>query len=265
MNILGSMVLAGQIMAGTAAFQDVAWAGDTSGCRVQREGSRVELHSPLFVFRLDATAGLRAQWWENRLTGRKISLGSGPELDFDIGLPESSLQTPQLEVSNVEVKARGEAGEVAFQLSAKEPAASAVVSYRWDAKQPVLRKFVTITNNSGKAWNRLLNVRLGSYRTEAKIMERATGFPVYLNEEFFVSLAHPAGQTTGKDGQLRLCHYPGAPVAPGKPSSPDAAVRRILFARPSPRHSGGIFADIRPSHATFTCTRSSRTVRSGLR
>ncbi|MCY2986705.1 MAG: hypothetical protein NTY19_02440 [Planctomycetota bacterium] len=77
-----------------------------------QQDKRVELCSPFFVFRLDTAAGLRAETWENRLTGRKLSLGGGPELEFDIGLPDGPLETPQLEVSEVEVKGQGEAGEV---------------------------------------------------------------------------------------------------------------------------------------------------------
>ena len=98
-----------------------------------------------------------------------------------------------------------------------EPAISALVTYRWDAKQPVLRKFVEITNKSDRELNRLLNVRLGTYRTDAKT-HRATeqGFPAYLNGEFFLSLAHPAGWATAKDGPLSLRQYPGIKVAPGK-------------------------------------------------
>jgi hypothetical protein len=60
------------------------------------------------VLHLDTASGLRAVAWENRLTGRKISVSNGPELEFDIGLPDKPLQTPQLEVAKVEVKGEGE-------------------------------------------------------------------------------------------------------------------------------------------------------------
>ena len=52
------------------------------------------------------------------------------------------MHTPRLEVSKVDVKGQGEAGEVVFQLTADKPAASVMVTYRWDAKEPVLRKFI---------------------------------------------------------------------------------------------------------------------------
>jgi hypothetical protein len=185
-------------------------------CRVARQGQRVELQSPFFVLRLDTSAGLHAAAWQNRLTGRTISLGNGPELEFDIGLPGGPQHAPRLVVSKVDVNAQGEAAELVFQLSADEPAASVAVTYRWDAKQPVLRKFIQITNRSPQQWNRLLNVRLGTYQTDAKVVEKEQGFPLYLDNQCFMTLAHPAGWATGSGNQVSLRQFPGARLAPGK-------------------------------------------------
>ena len=60
-------------------------AAEETGCRVVQQWTRVELWSPFFVYQLDTQSGLRAETWENRLTGRKITLGSGSELEVDIG------------------------------------------------------------------------------------------------------------------------------------------------------------------------------------
>ena len=204
-----------------------------------QQGTQVQLHSTFFVFFLDTASGLRAKSWGNRLTGRHLPLGNGSELAFDIGLPDNPAQTPQLDVSRVQVKGQGETGEVVFQLTAKEPTACAVVTYRWDAKQPVLRKSVTISNQSRQEWNRLLNVRLGRYDTATAQMRDTSaggmfsvgvprefpstggadvepGFPVYAAEEFFFALAHPAGIAEGSGGRVSLRQYPGSRLPPGK-------------------------------------------------
>jgi hypothetical protein len=62
-------------------------------------GRRLTLLSPAFAFTLDASDGLRAVSWENRLTGRILELGAGPEVGFDIGLPDRLLVTPRLRVT----------------------------------------------------------------------------------------------------------------------------------------------------------------------
>ncbi len=100
------------------------------------------------------------------------------------------------------------------------------MTYQWNTGRPVLRKFVQITNQSRQEWDRLLNVRLGTYRLDAKSGTRSVpatlvsgqgqGFPLYLGDDRFLSLAHPAGWATGKDGQLSLRQYPGVKLAPGK-------------------------------------------------
>lgn len=229
----------GMAKAVTAVGRTPAQPASILLCRVEQQEKQVELHSPHSVFRLDITSGLRAVSWENRLTGHTLSLGNGLELEFDIGLPDGPLETPRLEVSEVEVKAQGETGEAVFHLSAKEPAATALVTYRWDAERPELHKFITITNDSSRPWNRLLNVRLGRYDMgDAQVVDKPAGgtysvpaprefpsaggthvergFPVFAADEFFFTLAHPGGVAEGFGGKVSLRQYPGAKLAPGK-------------------------------------------------
>ncbi|MBM4089488.1 MAG: hypothetical protein FJ276_08675, partial [Planctomycetes bacterium] len=210
---------------------DSALSADT--CSVLVAGRRLTLASPAFAFTLDTSDGLQAVSWENRLTGRTLTLGSGPEVEFDIGLPDTPVVTPKLRVTRAPDAAKDALGEAVFELTSDEPPATVTVTYRWDAKQPVLRKFVTIANTDKTDWDRLLNVRLGTYRTDAQLsggeltvhppsfQNRAhvfgglQGFPVYADDEFFLSLVHPAGWSTQKPGEISLRHYPGTKLAPG--------------------------------------------------
>ena len=123
--------------------------------------------------------------------------------------------TPKLEVVSKNVKQDAGGGEARFELKAKDFPASANVTYRWEKDSPVLRKFVEVKNLNDKP-HRLLNVRLGTYRTDAKTSDGEQGFPVYLNDEFFMSLAHPSGWAIGDGGVVKLRHYPGVSIAPGK-------------------------------------------------
>jgi hypothetical protein len=183
-------------------------------CHVTLADSAVELRAPAFVLRLDVRNGLAAESWENRLAGKKISLGGGSELEVDAGQSPASPETLRFDVTKLPTASSGEKAEARFELTAKRPQLQAAVIYRFDAKQPVLRKFVEITN-AGDKEIRLLNVRLGAYSTDAKPVDREQGFPVYLDDAFFMSLAHPAGWATAKDGHVSLRQYPGAKLAPG--------------------------------------------------
>ena len=66
------------------------------------------LQANTFEFTLDTADGLRAVAWTNRLTGRTLELGNGPEVEFDIGLPDQPLVTPRLRVTGAKTGA-GEA------------------------------------------------------------------------------------------------------------------------------------------------------------
>lgn len=204
------------------------------GCEVAQRQTQIELRSPFFVYRLDTQSGLRAAAWENRLTGKSITLGGGSELEVDIGELAGPHQTPEWQVSRPKIDAKSGANtEVVFLLTAKEPALSATVTYRWNDKEPVLHKFVKITND-GEKEIRLLNVRLGTYKSDAKLVDREQanpiagginegaklskhekGFPVYLDDEYFMSLAHPSGWATAEHGEVSLRQYPGVKLAPG--------------------------------------------------
>ncbi|NUQ65682.1 MAG: hypothetical protein HUU20_24695 [Pirellulales bacterium] len=202
-------------------------------CSATVVGNRVVLESPAFRFTLDATDGLRAVSWENRLTGRTLNLGGGPEVELDIGLPGQPLTTPKLRMVKIPAASAGICGEAVFELAADAPKRSATVAYRWDAKQPVLRKFVTIANHGSHEWNRLLNVRLGSYATDAQaeaadpdypalletriddLAGTKRGFPAYVEGQFFVGLAHPAGFAIRQDREITLRQLPGIRLAPG--------------------------------------------------
>src|ERR1043166_3276465 len=60
-------------------------------CAVKQHGTRVELQSPAFTFVLDTSEGLRIRAWKNRLTGREVSLGLGPEVELDFDAAEQRI------------------------------------------------------------------------------------------------------------------------------------------------------------------------------
>ncbi len=58
-------------------------------------------------------------------------------------------------------------------------------------------------------------MRLGQYATDAEVSEGEQGFPVYLDGQFFMSLAHPSGWATAENGSVTLKQYPGRTLAAG--------------------------------------------------
>jgi hypothetical protein len=138
-----------------------------------------------------------------------------------VGVPLSS---PHLNVRRVRDLSARERGEVRVYLESKDQNTQVVVTYRWNDKEPVLHKFVEVCNQ-GPSERRLMNLRLGNYKTDATVSEGEQGFPVYLDDEFFMSLAHPAGWAVGQDKQICLRQYPGRMIEPrGKFESMEAVM-----------------------------------------
>ena len=105
----------------------------------------------------------------------------------------------------------------------------------------MLHKWVSITNAGKTVWDRLLNIRLGVYRTDATFDDRdpdyplyltqehlggpvvafedpigrKRGFPSYVDRQFFLSLAHPAGFALRKEKTVVLQQLPGVRLASG--------------------------------------------------
>lgn len=117
-------------------------------------------------------------------------------------------------VRRTRVEREGRTGRVRFDLADSQRGLKAVVTYRWNATEPCLRKSVALTN-AARHETRLLHVRLGQYATDACVSEGEQGFPVYLDDQFFATLSHPAGWATGQDGTVRLRQFPGALLQPG--------------------------------------------------
>ncbi len=204
-------------------------AGDTNEkLNVQQEGENYIIESPDFAFCLDTSKGLKAKWWHNKLSNRKLSLGNGDELGFTIGLPESKTLKPNLSVNKLPDKGLQPLNEVVFELSGEEVNAKIIVTYSWNGTEPVLTKVVRIINEGTTPWDRLLDIQLGIYATDAKPFEdpelqvinssgrnweepagQVQGYPAYLEDQFFVGLAHPAGFSLLNGNTLELRQHPG--------------------------------------------------------
>jgi hypothetical protein len=128
-----------------------------------------------------------------------------------IGAP---LSTPALRVQAVHDESTAQRGKLEVELQSQSGDVKTVVTYQWNTTEPVLHKFVEVWNQSPRE-RRLMNVRLGDYQTDAAVSDGEQGFPVYLGDEYFMSVAHPSGWAIGQNGRVLLRQYPGRMLPPG--------------------------------------------------
>lgn len=215
-------------------------SGINEKLNVKKEGGNFIIESPFFAFCLDTSDGLKGVYWLNKLTNRKLNLGNGDEVGFSTGLPESKIIKPKLKVVQTPKTGGQPLGEAVFVLRGDEVNALLTVTYSWNGNEPVLTKVMDIVNEGTIEWNRLLDIHLGTYATDATPYKdpdwpvivnktpwgdtnleywenpsgKTRGYPAYPENQFFVGLAHPSGFSLLNDQKIELHHHPGILIKP---------------------------------------------------
>lgn len=152
--------------------------------------------------------------WENRRTGERLEIGGNPEVELECGdRPEAAARVGLVADPQHPTTSNGRGAVI--HLRSPDGALAATVTLQADPDWPILHKTIEVAN-VGAAPIRLLNVVLGRLPVGKTHVEGGDrGFPVYLDQEYFLSLTHPAGfaHVEGKDVVLR--QYPGVKIAPG--------------------------------------------------
>ncbi len=144
---------------------------------------------------------------------------------------------------------------VSFELRDAAGKLSVTLDYQLDGF--LRRKWMEVRNDSSEP-RLLLDFELDQFRLDGNCREGGQGKPVFVNDEAFFAVEHPAGVNQGEDGGVKLWHCPGRPLAAGQSLRSHVAVagvaprgevlaqfHRYLFAR-SPRRQ-------KKRVSSFTC------------
>ncbi|MHB8969581.1 MAG: hypothetical protein ACYC3X_05815 [Pirellulaceae bacterium] len=209
--------------------------------------ANIAVRSPSLVFTIDPSS-LTAVTWQNQLTGTSLSFASGCELEVEIGDKPEQAQRVSWDLAGP-ITSSANADQAVLRFKAQDGSLEATCTYRVDSKRAVLRKFVELTN-TGREPLRVLNIVLGRYPVTAKAEGGERGFPLYLDDQFFVSLAHPSGFARMENGEVVLRQYPGLQLAPGQKLS----CMEVVYGVAKP-------GEIRASFVSYVRSRMRRVVR----
>ena len=123
-----------------------------------------------------------------------------------------SIGEPYLRVSKFEVRDVERDGREKARFVLRDPEQELTVTAHYELDGFVRRKWLEIRNDSGEK-KLLLDVELDDFRTTGRSREGGHGKPVFLDDEVFGAVEHPAGINQGMGGQIRLWHCPGRPIA----------------------------------------------------
>jgi hypothetical protein len=125
-----------------------------------------------------------------------------------------SVGAPYLQVSDFMVEELREAGPAQADFELSSLSAGVRVRLHYELEGPTRRKWVEVENRSDKEL-RLLDVQLDDFATGSATSEGGPGEPVFLAEEAFAALEHPAGLNQGDRGRICLTHFPARLLPPG--------------------------------------------------
>ncbi len=121
---------------------------------------------------------------------------------------------PHLRISDFSVESyeQTSAAHASFTLASPSLGIKVIASYQLDG--PTRRKWVEVENTGAKELL-LLDAQIDDFGTEAAVSEGGQGEPVFLGDEAFAAIEHPAGLNQGDSGRVSLMHFPGQRIAAG--------------------------------------------------
>jgi hypothetical protein len=124
-----------------------------------------------------------------------------------------SVGRPYLQISDLEVHElqQGNDHNAVFGLRSLSHPVS--VSAHYDLDGLTRRRWLEISNQGPKDLL-LLDVQLDDFAVNASTSEGGLGAPVFIGEEAFCSIEHPAGVNQGERGRIRTMHFPGRTLPP---------------------------------------------------
>jgi hypothetical protein len=158
---------------------------------------------------------LRGNWFDNKLTGHRFVLSDVQELGLNFSSAIDRVATPLLRAVDFEVReAREENAEAAvFELRSRTMPIGVTVHVRLDGA--TRRKWVEVKNLSDHEML-LLDVNLDHFKTPGNTSGGGNGKPLFIEDEVFAAIEHPAGVNTGENGKVDLSYFPGKKIEPGE-------------------------------------------------
>lgn len=134
-----------------------------------------------------------------------------------------SVGEPLLPVSQFELRETRQVSPEKVSFHLYNPANRVRVDAHYELDGITRRKWLEITNDSREE-RLLLDVELDNFQLEGRRTEGGQGEPVFIDNEVFCAIAHPAGINEGTEAEIRLWHSPGTKIQPGKTLNTEASI-----------------------------------------
>lgn len=181
----------------------------------QRLARELVLRSDELAWRFDWTDGrLSSRAFANGRSGLRFPLSRVQEVALVFSAATDRVAEPLTRVTEFAVKGVRIAavGRATFELQAAAPKLTVLVHVELDGA--TRRKWIEVTNRT-RGELLLLDAELDDFTSDATTSGGGAGQPVWLEDEVFAAVEHPAGENTGERGRVRLKHFPGVRLRAG--------------------------------------------------
>lgn len=184
--------------------------------RAEGAPTQMTLSDKQLAWHFDWSDGtLRGTWFDNKLTDHRFVLSDVRELGLNFSSAPDRITDPiPIRAGDFEVRDARQIDDqnAVFELRPKSFPISVTLHVQLDGA--TRRKWVDVTNLSDHNLL-LLDVNLDDFATPGATSGGGSGKPLFIEDEAFAAIEHPAGDNSGQGGRVQLSHYPGARLAPG--------------------------------------------------
>ncbi len=157
---------------------------------------------------------LRSLWFDNKISGHRFVLTGARELGLAFSASADRLAEPLTGAADFEVRGASmpDPQHAVFELRSRSVPIDLALYAQLDG--PIRRKWADVTNRSDHDLL-LLDVNLDDFTTAAGLSGGGNGKPLFIGDEAFAAIEHPAGVNTIDGARLQLSHFPGRRLPPG--------------------------------------------------
>lgn len=134
-----------------------------------------------------------------------------------------SVGEPFLSLSQFKLRESHQASPEEVRFSLYDEIHHLRVNTHYELDGSVRRKNLTIVNESTEE-QLLLDVHMDAFGLDARRTEGGHGDPVFVDDEAFLAIEHPAGINQGLESGIRLWHSPGKKIPAGKTVTTETSV-----------------------------------------
>lgn len=178
---------------------------------------------------------VRTASFENLRSGLTYALTNVTELALVFSAQVDAVAEPLRRVDDFTVKSARQTAKNRAQFELRSAQAPVSVTLHVHVVDHTRRKWVEV-KNTGKADLLLLDVELDQFSTDGTATGGGPGQPIFIEDEVFAAIEHPAGVNQLAGNRLSLAHHPGRRLAKGETYRSKVAIVSVARAGEANRH-----------------------------